>query len=156
MGLSLLFLIAWLKICQFCFVFFKKQFLFCWSFLLLFGLYIVSSLIFIGSFLLLTWGFVYSSVSGSFRWKIRLFLWDFSCFLRKVCGTIKLPLLKLILLHPISFWKVVFPFWFALRYFPIFFFCFIHWPVCFIVTCCLVSVCLCFAHFSSWNWFPVS
>ena len=42
----------------------------------------ISALIFMISFLLLSLGFVCSSFSSCFRCKIRLFIWDFSCFLR--------------------------------------------------------------------------
>ena len=52
----------------------------------------ISSLIFIISFLLLTLSFFCSSFSNSFRWQVRLFIWDFSCFLRKACITVNFPL----------------------------------------------------------------
>ena len=42
----------------------------------------IFALIFMISFLLLTLGFVCSSFSSSFRCKVTLFIWDFSCFLR--------------------------------------------------------------------------
>ena len=29
----------------------------------------------------------------------------------------------------------------------------VYWPIVFLVACCLVSMCLCFPHFSSYNWF---
>ena len=40
----------------------------------------ISALIFMISFLLLILGFLCSSFSISFRCKVRLFIWDFSCF----------------------------------------------------------------------------
>ena len=61
------------------FVFSKNQ-LFVSLILLILFVYI-SALIFL-SFLLLTLGFVYSFFSVGFRHKIRLFICDFSCFLR--------------------------------------------------------------------------
>ena len=42
----------------------------------------ISNLIFMISFLLLTLGFFCSSFSNCFRCKVRLFIWDVSCFLR--------------------------------------------------------------------------
>ena len=42
----------------------------------------ISALIFMISFFLLTLGFVCSSFCSSFRCNVRLFIWDFSCFLR--------------------------------------------------------------------------
>ena len=48
--------------------------------------------IFIVASLLLTLGFVCSSFSHSFTWWVRLFIWDFSCFLRKACITMNFPL----------------------------------------------------------------
>ena len=44
----------------------------------------ISTLIFIISSLLLTLGFVSCSFSSSFRYKVRLFIWDFSCFFFKI------------------------------------------------------------------------
>ena len=53
---------------------------------------LISSLILVISFLLLTLGFVCSSFSGCFRCKVRLFMWDFSCFLRWDWIAINFPL----------------------------------------------------------------
>ena len=41
----------------------------------------ISDMIFMISFLLLTVAFFYSSFSNCFRCKVRLFIWDVSCFL---------------------------------------------------------------------------
>ena len=58
-------------------------------------------------------------------------------------------------LHPTDFGK--FCFYFHLSYdifcFP---FWFLHWPIGFLLVCFLVSMCLCFPHFSSYNWFLLS
>ena len=42
----------------------------------------ISALFFMISFLPLTSGFVYSSFSSCIRYMLKLFIWDFSCFLR--------------------------------------------------------------------------
>ena len=59
----------------------------------------ISALIFMISFLLLTLGFVFTSSSGCFRYKIRLFIWKFSVFWDKIV-LLKTSLLELLLLHP--------------------------------------------------------
>ena len=53
---------------------------------------LISALIFMISFLLLTLGLVCSSLSSCFRCKVSLFLWAFSCFLRWACIAINFPL----------------------------------------------------------------
>ena len=65
-------------------IFSKNQLLFLLIFATLFFVSIsfICALIFMISFLLLTLGFPCSSFSNCFRRKIRLFIWDFSCFLR--------------------------------------------------------------------------
>ena len=45
----------------------------------------ISALIFMIYFLLLTLGFFISSFSSCFRYRVRLFIWIFSCFLRCAC-----------------------------------------------------------------------
>ena len=47
-----------------------------------FSISFISALIFMISFPLLALGFVSSFLSSCFRCKARLFIWDFSCFLR--------------------------------------------------------------------------
>ena len=42
----------------------------------------ISDLIIMKSLFLLTLGFIYSSFSNCFRYKFKLFIWDFSCLLR--------------------------------------------------------------------------
>ena len=80
---------AWPKVCWFCLLFKKKKILGFIKFLI--SILFISSLIFI-SFLHLTLGFFCSSFSNSFRWYVRLFIWNFSCFLRKACITLNFPL----------------------------------------------------------------
>ena len=62
---------------------FQKQFLvlmtFCTVFLI--SILFISALIFIIYFLLLTFGSI-SSFPGFFKWKLRFFIWDFSCSLK--------------------------------------------------------------------------
>ena len=72
------------------------------------------------SFLLLSLGFV-CSFSSSFRCRVRLFIWYFSCFLRYDCITINFPL-RTAFAASHRFWIVVFLFSFVSRYF--FFSCF--------------------------------
>ena len=50
------------------------------SIVFLVSILFISSRIFIIPFLLLTLGFICSSFPTSFRWKVRLFIWEFSCF----------------------------------------------------------------------------
>src|SRR5512139_3773356 len=47
-------------------------------------------------FLLLTLGLLCSSFSNSFRWRVKLSIWDLSSFLRKACIAINFPLIHLI------------------------------------------------------------
>ena len=60
----------------------------------------LNTLNFIISFLLLTLDFVYSSYSSSFRYKVRLFSWDFS---RGRLVSLWISLLEPLLLCPIDF-----------------------------------------------------
>ena len=85
------------------------------------------------------------SFYNSFRWWVRLFIWDFSCFLRKVCITINFPL-RTAFAVSIDFGVLCFQFhlswgkfWFLL-WFP-------HWPIGFSVACCLVSMSVLFPFF---------
>ena len=82
------------------------------------------------SFLLVPLSFVYAAASNSFRWLIRLFIEDFSCFLRKSCIAKNFPL-RTALLHPIDFGKLYFHFhlswgifWFHLWFY--------QWPMVFL------------------------
>ena len=56
---------------------------------LIFDLCFISCVIFIVSFLLLTFYFIFLN---TFRWKVRLFILIFSCFLRNACITRNIPL----------------------------------------------------------------
>ena len=67
----------------------------------------ISALIFKISFLLLTLGFFISFFSCSFRCRVRLFIWLFSCFLRYACIAINLPLSTAFTVAH-RFWVVVF------------------------------------------------
>ena len=66
------------------FIFSKNQLLvsLIFFFYFLISISFIHSLIFIISFLLLALGFFCSSFSNCFRCKVRLFIWDVSCFLR--------------------------------------------------------------------------
>ena len=90
----------------------------------------ISSLISIISFLLLSLGFVPSSFSGLFRWQLRLFTWDFSCFFffwgRPVSLWIFLQ--ELLLLHPVDFVWLHFQCHLSQGIFK-FPFQFSHWPI---------------------------
>ena len=80
--LSFFFLMSLANGLSILFIFSKNQLLVLLIFAIIFFLSIsfISSLIFMISFLLLTLGFVCSSFSSSFRCKVRLFIWDVSCF----------------------------------------------------------------------------
>ena len=83
--LSLFFLVSLAKGLSILLIFFSKNqlliSLICSN--VFYSFYIIyCCLIFIISFLLLVLGFVCCSFSGSFRCKVGLFIWDFSCFLR--------------------------------------------------------------------------
>ena len=58
------------------------------------------------------------SFSNSFSWQVRLFIWDFSCFLRYTYITINFPLRSAFVLSH-RFWKVVFFFSLVSKYFLI-------------------------------------
>ena len=64
------------------FAFSKSHLLVSLIFSVNFTVLFISALIFMISFLLLSLGFVYSSFSSCFRYKVRLFIRYFSCFLR--------------------------------------------------------------------------
>ena len=150
---------AWLEVCWFWLSFQGTNSWFYWAFLLLLFLFLIfhlflSPLIFIIPFLLLTFSFVCSSFSNSFRWWVRFFIWDFSCFQGRPVSLWTF-LLELLLLHPIYFVRLCFHF-VCLKVFSDFFLWFHHWALGFLVACCLVSMCLLFSHFSFYGWFLVS
>ena len=92
-GFSLSLWCVWPEVCQFCLPFHRISSWFYWFFKLSFeSVSLISSLIFMISFLLLTLGFVCSSFSNSFRWWVKLLIWDFSSFLRKACIATNFPL----------------------------------------------------------------
>ena len=102
------------------FIFSKNQLLVLLIFAIVFFVSIsfFSALVFMISFLLLTLGFLCSSFSGCFKCRVRLFIWDFSCFLRWVWIAINFPL-RTAFAASCRFWSIVFPFSFILRYFLI-------------------------------------
>ena len=75
---------VWLKVYQVCLLKKKKLLL-----SLIFDLCFISCVIFIVSFLLLTFYFIFLN---TFRWQVRLFILIFSCFLRNACITRNIPL----------------------------------------------------------------
>lgn len=118
LGLSLLFSIAWLQLCQGRFAFSESSSCFADLFgCPLVSLFLLSDLCCFLSFADL--GSAYPSVSGSFRWRIRLLARGFSCFLRRACGARKLPF-EAHSAAAMSFWKVLFPFCFVSRCFLLF------------------------------------
>ena len=89
--------------------------LFHWSFLFL-SLFYFS--FFDLYFFLPSANFGLCSFSNSFSWQVRLFIWDFSCFLRYTYITINFPLRSSFVLSH-RFWKVVFFFSLVSKYFLI-------------------------------------
>ena len=79
---------------------------------------LISALIFMISFLLLTLGLVCSSLSSCFRCNVSLFIWAFSCFLRWDCIAINFLLRKAFAASH-RFWSAVSLLSFASRYFLI-------------------------------------
>ena len=69
----------------------------------------ISALIFKISYLLLTLELFVSSFSSCFRYRVRLFVWLFSCFLRYACVAMDLPLSTAFTVSH-RFWVVVFSF----------------------------------------------
>ena len=118
--LSFFFLMSLANGLSILFIFSKDQLLVLLIFALVFFVTIsfISPLIFMTSFLLLTLGFVCSSFSSSFRCKVRLFIWDFSCFLREACIALNFPL-RTAFAASHRFWIVVFSLSFVSRCFLI-------------------------------------
>ena len=67
----------------------------------------ISAPIFKIYFLLLTLVFFISSFSSCFRYRVRLFIWLFSCFLRYACIAVNFPLSTAFIVSH-RFWVVVF------------------------------------------------
>ena len=88
----LFFLFSWWVICLFCLL--KNQLLisliFC-IFVVIISMSFISTPIFIIFYLLGILGIV-CCFSSSFRHRFRLFIWDFSCFLRKACNAVNFSL----------------------------------------------------------------
>ena len=80
-----------------------------------------SALIFMISFLLLTLGFLCSSFPSCFKCRVRLFIWDFSCFLRWDWIAVNFPL-RTAFAASHRFWVVVFSLSFVSMYFFYIFF----------------------------------
>ena len=72
---------VWLKVCQSYLSFQRKSSCLLYLFFLD-SISFISALILIISFLLLNLGFLCCSFSSSSKWKVRLCIWSFSCFLR--------------------------------------------------------------------------
>ena len=75
----------------------------------------IYALIFMISFLLLTLGFFISSFSSCFSYRVTLFIWFFSCFLRWACIAMNLPLSTAFTVSH-RFWVVVFSFSFIYKH----------------------------------------
>ena len=91
------------------------------------------------SFLLLTTGFFISSFSSCFRCRVRLFIWLFSCFLRKSFIAINLPFSTAFTVS-YRFGVVVFSCSFVSIHILISFL-FLLWFVDYSEVCCLASIC---------------
>ena len=148
--LSLFFLMSLAKALSILFIFSKNQLLVLWIFAIVFFVSIsfISVLIFMTSFLLLTLGFFCSSFTSCFWCKVRLFIWEFSCFLRWDWIGINFPLTTAFAVSH-RFWVVVFLLSFVSRFFK-FVLWFLHWSLGYLVAHCSASMCLCFCCF-----FPV-
>ena len=127
LALYVFFLMSWLKVY---FVYLFKALAFNFIHLFYCSISFISSLSFMIYFSLLTLGFVCSSFSSFFRYMIRLFIWDFSCFLRLDC--IAINFLHRIELHSIGFGSSCSHFHLSPGIF------------CYLVTYCLSFMCLCF------------
>ena len=134
------------RFCQFCLLFQRTSYWFYWYVSFIFESHsLISSLIFMISFLLLSLGFVCFSFYNSIRWWVKLLIWDFSSFLRKACITMNFSLSTAFAASH-RFWIVVSSLSFFSRYFLISFFVssLTHW---FLVACYLVSILSIFSHF---------
>ena len=89
------------------------------------------------SFLLVTLGFFISSFSSCFRCRVRLFIWFFSCFLRKAYIAMNLPL-SIAFIESHRFWIAVFSFSFVFMYIYISFF--IFYVICWLFRSMLFSL----------------
>ena len=117
--LSLFCLISLAKGLSILLIFSKNQLFVSLTFSMVFfvSISLISALIFMISFLLVTLGLV-CSLSSCFRCKLSLFIWAFSCFLRWACFAISFPL-RTAFAASHRFWSVVSSLSFAARYFLI-------------------------------------
>jgi len=92
---------------------------------------------FLISFLLVTLGFVCPSFFNSFRWWVKLSIWDFSSFLRKACIAMNFTLSPAFVASH-RFWMVVSLLSLVSRYFLISLLI-SSLTHCFLVACCLFS-----------------
>ena len=91
---SLLFLVSLARALLILFTFSKNQLL-VWlvlSIVFWISILLISSLIFMISFLVLTLGLYCSSFSNSFRWWVKLSIWELPSFLRRGCIAMNFPL----------------------------------------------------------------
>ena len=128
------------------FIFSKNQLLFLLIFTVVsfISFSCISVQIFMISFLLLILGLFCSSFPSCFRCKVRLSIRCFSCFLRWHCIAINFPL-RTAFGASHRFWVVVFSLSFVSRSFLISLL--ISSVTCYLETCCLISMCLCFLQF---------
>lgn len=94
---------------------FVNLFYFFWVSKKHFILSFIFTLIFYSSFILSIWGFVCSSFSISYRCKVRLFIWDFVCFLKYSSIAMNIPLENTFAACH-RFWYIVFLFSFVWKY----------------------------------------
>ena len=115
---------VWPEVCQFCLPF---QRISSWLYWIFFFSYCALHLYFIDFlsdlyifFLLLTLDFFCSSFSNSFRCWVKLWIWDFSSFLRKACVAMNFPLSTAFAASR-RLWMLVSSLSFVSRYFLIYF-----------------------------------
>ena len=127
---SLLFLVKLASSLSIFFYSFKEQALGFIDFSIVFwiSVLLISSLIFMISFLLLTLGFVCSSFSNSFKWWVKLSIWNFSSLFRRAFIAMNF-LLSTAFAASHRFWMVVVLLSFFSRYFLIYLLIssMIHW-----------------------------
>ena len=138
---SLCFLMSLANCLSFLFIFSNNQL---WALLIFAMVSFVSyafnsTLIFQISFLLLTLEFLISSFSSCFRYRVRLFIWLFSYFLRHACIAMNFPL-GMLLQCPTGFGLLCFHFHSFLCKFW-FLFWYLLWCVGYSAACCSASIC---------------
>ena len=96
------------------------------------------------SFALLTLAFVCCSFSSCFRGKVRLFIWDFSCFMSQDCIAMNF-ILRTAFAASNKFWTLMLSSSFVTRCFLFFFFLllwFLQWSNGCLLAYCLATTCL--------------